>query len=394
MLYWSQRQDVGPPVRAQAAVAYDAARQRTVLFGGGGASGSLADTWTWNGELWTQVADTGPSARVWAAAAFDAARQHVVLFGGTPSATAGTELGDTWAWDGSSWTQLDDTGPAPRHFAAMAYDSLRSCVVLFGGESQPAATQFGDTWEWNGTNWMQKQDVGPGTRSGHAMAFDGISKGVLLFGGLRGVMLGDTWLWDGTTWTQVAHFGPPARSESSLAAAGGKAILFGGLDAQMASLNDTWQWDGERWTQVQDIGPPARASAAMTIDTQRAVAVLFGGTAPNIGFGDTWETAAEVKALAPAPAAGQPGLIANFTAQLVGAFDQVLSLRVVLTAPQPVAVNGLVRVGAPGGTFLKNWIIPAGAGDLSFNADPQGITTGSVLFAELDGQFVQATVTT
>ncbi len=65
------------------ALAYDVARQRVVLFGGGGNTGVLSDTWEWDGSNWTQRAPTNsPSSRVYHAMAYDAARQRVVLFGG------------------------------------------------------------------------------------------------------------------------------------------------------------------------------------------------------------------------------------------------------------------------------------------------------------------------
>jgi hypothetical protein len=54
-------------------------------------------------------------------------------------------LGDTWSWNGKHWTQVQDIGPEPRTFAAMAYDSNRSRTVLFGGATQN--TLLGDTWE-------------------------------------------------------------------------------------------------------------------------------------------------------------------------------------------------------------------------------------------------------
>ena len=64
-------------------MAYDAARQRVVLFGGFG-GGHLGDTWEWNGTNWTQLTpSTSPTARNAHAMAYDAARQRVVLLGGT-----------------------------------------------------------------------------------------------------------------------------------------------------------------------------------------------------------------------------------------------------------------------------------------------------------------------
>ncbi len=51
---------------------------------------------------------------------------------------------------------------------AMAYDSARQRVVLFGGYSQGHRA---DTWEWDGKNWTQiKPTTSPGGLWGHAMA--------------------------------------------------------------------------------------------------------------------------------------------------------------------------------------------------------------------------------
>ncbi len=50
------------PGRASHAMAYDSTRQKTLLFGGYYLS-DLGDTWEWDGSAWTQMAATGPSAR-------------------------------------------------------------------------------------------------------------------------------------------------------------------------------------------------------------------------------------------------------------------------------------------------------------------------------------------
>ena len=50
-------------------------------------------------------------------AAYDAKRGMLVVFGG--SGPDGY-FGDTWGWDGSTWTRLAETGPAPRVMGAMA----------------------------------------------------------------------------------------------------------------------------------------------------------------------------------------------------------------------------------------------------------------------------------
>src|SRR5918998_1290718 len=104
---WTQKEDIGPSPREGHRMAYDAARQRVVLFGGRGKAGSTNDTWGWDGGAWTQVADTGPGPRFDCGLAYDDSRQRVVLFGGLefgPGVT--TFFSDTWEWDGTEWTQI------------------------------------------------------------------------------------------------------------------------------------------------------------------------------------------------------------------------------------------------------------------------------------------------
>lgn len=45
-------------------------------------------------------------------------------------------LGDTWVWDGSSWTSVETGGPSPRSDHAMAYDTVRGRTVLIVREAR------------------------------------------------------------------------------------------------------------------------------------------------------------------------------------------------------------------------------------------------------------------
>lgn len=77
---------------------------------------------------------TNPPGRIEAGMAYDAARRQVVLFGGLDSSQF--SLGDTWTWDGTTWTERHpQSSPSPRYGAHMAYDAARREVVLFGGSA-------------------------------------------------------------------------------------------------------------------------------------------------------------------------------------------------------------------------------------------------------------------
>jgi hypothetical protein len=194
------------------AIAYDAARQCVVLFGGvpGGGSyqGDLGDTWLWDGSNWAQAfplnSPNTPKGFVWHSVAFDAARGQVILFGGQKLGYG--DSNETWTWDGTNWTQQSpDASPPPRFLASMAYDGNHQTVVLFGGVASPTCavcpqTYYNDTWVWNGTNWIDT--IGdpastPQPRDGAALVYDSNHAQMLLFGGLYAgnIFFNDTWIW-------------------------------------------------------------------------------------------------------------------------------------------------------------------------------------------------------
>ena len=293
---WTQRANFGPSRRVNSRAAFDSKRGRVVLFGGQsddpneGVQGILGDTWEWDGSFWTQASDIGPPGRAQHAMAFDSKRNITILFGGSVAQTG--LVADTWQWDGQDWTQLLDSGPPPRSQHALAFDSARNRTVLFGGNAGFGQSQslFQDTWEFDGQEWAQRDDSGPPARADHGMAFDSTSGRTILFGGTNGpTTFGDTWAWDALTWVQVAEFGPPARETAVMAAFAGSVVLFGG-GTFVNIFADTWQFDGKRWIQRQDIGPGPRVFHTLAFDSSRNVAVMFGGSrADGAGRGDTWE---------------------------------------------------------------------------------------------------------
>lgn len=184
---WTQLSDSGPPARSRHAAAYDSARQRVVLFGGQRTDPTaglimLGDTWEWDGQDWTQVSETGPSPRQLAVMAFDSARNKTVLFGGT-NMFMDVSTGDTWEWDGAAWTRAADFGPPVGSGGAMVYAG-NECVA-FGGTNLPSVDAqpvfYPTTWGWDGSHWVLRQDMGPGPRWRHGMAFDGQRGTIVMF---------------------------------------------------------------------------------------------------------------------------------------------------------------------------------------------------------------------
>lgn len=244
-------------------------------------------------QTWSQAAAGSPIRppyREGHAMAYDAARGRVVLFGGVQTNSGGSQLavlGDTWEWDGSMWIQrLPASNPAPRFDHAMAYDSVRGKVVMFGGN---APSPGNETWEWDGTDWRTRPSAHrPPAQAGHAMVFDAARGKVVVMGDPS-----DTWLWDGTDWTSIrSHSTFPSRFFHAMAydAARQRVVLFGGLTTGWNS--DTWEWDGATWTQRSPTTVPvARIDHGMAFDSDRGVIVMFGGRfGGNYGacLNDTW----------------------------------------------------------------------------------------------------------
>jgi len=188
-----------PSARQGFAMTYDACRQRVVLFGGNSQSGLQGDTWEYDGTDWVRIeTTTSPPVRTLTSMVHDPTRCRIILFGGLPAGPL-IALNDTWEYDGTTWTQVNTpASPIGRWAHAMAYDAARHRVVLFGGYGPvyPQGSQLGDTWEYDGNTWVQVfSDVSPTPREQHAMAYDLVRQRVVLFGGFRnpGGFGGDTW---------------------------------------------------------------------------------------------------------------------------------------------------------------------------------------------------------
>lgn len=243
---------------------------------------------------WTQkFPQANPGTQSGHAMAYDSARSQVVLFG----ASANT----TWVWDGGNWTQKSpQTSPPARSTAAMAYDSVHSQVVMFGGISGTGTNA--ETWVWDGVNWTQKfpQTIPP-VRSEHAMAYDPVQRQIVMFGGYDAFanFLSDTWSWDGTDWTQrLSRTSPGARSRHNMTydSAHRQVVLFGGIAyGNGFPSSETWVWDGSvsSWTlMTPPASPPGREFFPMAYDSVHGQVVLFGGYRSFSGAGDkgndTW----------------------------------------------------------------------------------------------------------
>lgn len=200
------------PPHQQLALAYDARRGRVVAFGGialgfDGFDHHVAETWEWNGSTWTEIAiGGGPSARINHAMVYDPRRERIVLFAGEGEFQS---YSDVWELDGSTW-QLRNPAllPPARSAHSMAYDANRGTAVIMGGKTSAidGSLPLGDTWEWDGTSWTPIATFAPPPRrAGRVAAYHAASARTVVFGG--GV--GETWFYgyDGESVPEVCGGG-------------------------------------------------------------------------------------------------------------------------------------------------------------------------------------------
>jgi hypothetical protein len=323
---WISPPGLTPAARSDAAMAYDAARQQIILFGGvvggGGLAGLNNETWLCTSANWRQAGPQHfPLGRQNAGVAYDTSRQQLVLFGGyTASAIQFGDSNDTWLWDGNDWTQVPmptppTSVPSVREAPAMAYHADTGVTILFGGYTSNGvqSSTINDTWAWNGSTWTQLSPAqSPGPRYGATLVYDVAHHKLVLFGGAG---LNDTWTWDGTNWTQEnPATRPPIRSYTAATYDSDKGVvlLYGGVDASGNLLSDTWTWDGDNWTQQQPAhSPGARGDAMLAYDATQHRSFLFGGSTATTAFGDTWtwdgtDWISLAEAIQPAPRIAAP----------------------------------------------------------------------------------------
>ncbi len=307
-----------PSPRSGAAMAYDGAGGRTVLFGGQFIWGAANDTWTFESESnrWSPATPSSivPSAREGHALVCDAQNKLMVLFGGRDRSG---DLGDTWTYDPATnaWTEMrPPSAPSPRREHAMVYDSANGEVLLFGGvkiQYSPYLIEYyGDTWTYNvsANRWLQRMaQPAPSARSQHSLAYDPSRGTAVLFGGYgQGGELGDTWIYNSSRgqWSDATSPTSPRPGYDYAMAYGGPSsdiLLFGGWDGNVAGggdahvcqpyPNETWTFciGNNTWTNRSCPSAPARRfSASMAYDTARNGIILFGGYTYQNAVADTW----------------------------------------------------------------------------------------------------------
>jgi hypothetical protein len=126
-------------------------------------------TWAFSDGNWTDLtgrSTVAPPPVLGASIAYDAASQEVLLFGGyCPWGSASCPSygsNQTWAFHSGQWSELPPAAsPIARAFAALTYDSSAGETLMFGGEGflpyDGGYTEYAlaDTWSFGNDSWTE-----------------------------------------------------------------------------------------------------------------------------------------------------------------------------------------------------------------------------------------------
>ena len=241
---------------------YDTVRQRAVFLGGSPANATAE----WDGSSWSSFGPAACGVRDRAPMGFHVPSQQTIVFGGWRYPVM---LGDTWAWDGATWTSVAASGPDGRASAGMFYDDLRQTVVLVAGTRNNGSSTWlpsldrNDTWEWNGTVWSQLSPAAAPTAGPCTVAYDsGRNRAVLQpqFGN-------SIWEWDSANanWVEVVPTQTPPFGRLAFDPTRSRVLL--------QRHDDTWEWDGADWTLLTDSGTQPYTSVLFDEINQRMLLV-------------------------------------------------------------------------------------------------------------------------
>lgn len=292
----------GVPQRVDFAIAYDTARGTTLLFGGShlstynsyDPSAFHGDTWLRDAGGWRYVRPpTSPAPRSAHTMAFDAARQRTVLYGGFVAVSgppnSRTLVDETWEHDGTTW-QLRPTAhhPPVSTYQRMVFDLARQRLVWCGYRNTSPTNSL-ETWEYDGVDWQQANPSGAGPIDVlGALAYAPARQRLVLCGLHSGSPTSsfETWEYDGASWQLVPTAHVPLQypgSACTTATDTNGQILLQAIDFATGPQHVTWRYDGVDWQPVATAHQPTGWwQEQLVYDTARGRHVLYNGKA-------TWE---------------------------------------------------------------------------------------------------------
>jgi|GEM_PF-6294893 len=298
-------------------------------------------------------------------AGYDPVSQRLIVQAGMNAASSPELISQTWAWNGTTWAQLQPTRePPPEVGGSMAVDPISGHLMFAGGDSfsetvdsqgnnVPHWSANNGTWLWDGATWTRVAD-NPRQGGYPALALDNATGQLLLSSpDIRGVMTTDdlegsgppwygqgAYRWTGTGWTPVPQGASVSFMLDSAAAydpISRRLVQFGGTS--QAPNDETQAYDGGGWRLLQPstVPPAGSALAATDESTDEIVMITYSVDHPDLTSTWTWNGSNWVRHILNEP----PQDVLN------GHRGQML---------WDPAINKIVLVGFGGDNSLRMWV--------------------------------------
>lgn len=294
-----QNPSVYPSPRTGAAMAFDNALGKIVLFGGHSSTGPLNDTWTYQGGVWTNISAqvTGaPAPRYDALMTYDASDGALLMVGGYATSMYENQ---SYLFNGTVWTATasipvrtasDVSGPT------LTYDALDGFVIFDGG----GYGSNGPSYTYHSGVWTLLSSTDPCSYN-DPIAYDAEDVYVLSLGTSQTANLSYATcrFTDASGWTQLATSQvPPYGGYAPIAydlGAGAVVVplskIWPSSCSTSYSCSQTWAYSGGAWTNLTPMSalePSGRTLPGIAYDPTDGYTVLFGGGNATVLFGDTW----------------------------------------------------------------------------------------------------------
>jgi hypothetical protein len=269
--------------------------QKLALLGGVCSTGTptLDEVFEWDGTNWTKAAIGEIARSAGQAIAFDSVRNLLVVYGGNSVFSTEPRSATYTLKDGAWRFAYANVRPEARSLASFQGDPLNGTVWLYGGIDQTNSIYTGDFWGYRSGQWFQvNAEGGPGAACASPLsAYDSDRSRLVV--ACAGSVVHE---WDGSEWKSFSSLNrvPDQRRFGALVYDRNlkKIVMFGGYGANYR--DDTWLWDGAQWTEVKGKKPPHRALMSMWYDPLQQKTILYSGLGrPSINskvvrYSDMW----------------------------------------------------------------------------------------------------------
>jgi hypothetical protein len=214
---------------------------KVVLFGGrGGPTGFLSDTWVFDAGAWTQLAPaTSPFGRANGVLIEHGGR--AILTGGVGRPPSGSiqVVGETWAFDGATWSELAGVAIPGRQGLSGAVAGDR--VVVFGG-STTSVGRLDDGYALGASGAWTELPKAPAARRDASMT--AVGDVAYLTGGSTPGASDEVIRIDGAAWETVGTLPLGGRAYHSTGALAGRVVVFGGVRTSTTMITSLDAWPG------------------------------------------------------------------------------------------------------------------------------------------------------